>query len=112
MTAARKPNPRPDSTTTRKRARPDRGRTSPNPSVKKVVPLRYMSVDRLGVIPVTFRAEPAPYCIRPNPRTKPTAHTARRISKEIGPKTPIAVSRILREGISPQVNFQMLHEVR
>src|ERR1700739_1617078 len=111
MTPARKPKPRPPSTTTNARAMPDRGTTSPRPSVKKVVPLRYASVQKLGAIPATFRAEPAPYCIKPKLSTSPTAQTATRMSSEIGPKTLKADSRILRDGTKRAQNLQSVHKL-
>src|SRR6266852_1241696 len=86
MTAARKPNPNPDSVTTSARASGECGTTSPRPNVKNVVPLRYRSVTKPGFAPVITTAEPAPYCISPKPKTSPTAHTPTKINSEIARK--------------------------
>src|SRR5712664_3726226 len=111
MMAARKPNPEPDSATTSARASGECGTTSPSPRVKNVVPLRYRSVTKLGCAPVVTTAEPAPNCIRPKPKTSPTAHTPTKISSEIGPKKPSNVSRPFRDGTSLMMNFQVVHVV-
>src|SRR5271157_5881579 len=112
MTAARKPKPNPASVTTRKRAMPERGTTSPSPRVKKVVPLKYMSVERLEFKPVVLTAEPAPYCIMPKANTSPTAQTPIRKSNEIGPKKPRNVSRGLRDEIIRAYSFQLFQVSR
>src|SRR6266403_4985955 len=109
MTAARKPNPKPDSVTTSARASGECGTTSPRPSVKNVVPLRYRSVTKPGFAPVIITAEPAPYCISPKPKTSPTAHTPTKINSEIGPKKPSNVSRPFLDDTSPMMNFQVVH---
>src|SRR5689334_12835111 len=108
MTPARKPKPRPASTTTSARAMLLRGTTSPRPRVKKVVPLRYTSVQKPVLRPVMLRAEPEPYCMRAKLQTRPTAQTATRINKEMGPKIPKADSRAFLEGIRLASDFQRL----
>src|ERR1700687_1110282 len=111
MMAARKPNPKPDSATNSARANSECGTTSPSPSVKNVVPLRYRSVTKLGCAPVVTTAEPAPYCISPKPKTSPAAHTPTKSSSEIGPKKPSNVSRPFRDGTRPIMNLQVVQVV-
>src|SRR5215467_10364973 len=66
-----------------------------------------MSVAKLGVPPETLTADPAPYCMSPNPKIRPTAHTATRSSRESGPKKPSKVSRVFRAGIRQAIVRQM-----
>ena len=86
MTAARKANPVPASTTVSAFAITVRGTTSPKPSVKNVVPLMYTSDQNpVAPPPTTVIAEPAAHCSRPNENTLPSAHRASRKSNESGP---------------------------
>ena len=76
----------PASTTVRVFARALRGTTSPRPSVKKVVPLMYTSVQNpVPPSPATVMADPAAHCSSPNEKTLPTAHSASSAMSESGP---------------------------
>ena len=86
MMSARNPNPRPDSTTASARPGSVRGVTSPKPSVKNVVPLRYKSVSRSGFRSGAFMTVPMAQCSSPKPTISPKAHKLRSSSMEIGPK--------------------------
>ena len=86
MTMARKPKPIPPSPTVITRAIAVRGVTSPNPSVKNVVPLRYRSVRNVAGPPDTLRDDPAAQCSMANATTSAKAHVANSINSESGPK--------------------------
>src|SRR5271165_3008996 len=70
-----------------------------------------MSVKKPGCPLDKTTAEPAPYCIRPKPRTRPTAHTPIRTSSESGPKKPRKASRLFLEETRLAENRQMVQVV-
>jgi hypothetical protein len=93
MTMARNANPIPASMTVSALASVVRGTTSPRPSVKNVVPLRYRSAPKLGAPPARISAEPAAHWTMPKAKTMPTAQRLRRASSESGPNTLRKASR-------------------
>ena len=86
MTSARKPNPMPASATTTTRDAVPLGVTSPRPRVKKVVPLMYRLVPKVGTPSALARCDPNPHSITANPMIIPTAQAASSRMIESGPK--------------------------
>src|SRR5438093_12265588 len=99
MTAARKANPVPASTTVSAFAITVRGTTSPKPSVKNVVALMYTSDQNpVAPPPTPVIAEPAAHCSGQTEHTLPGAHRPSRKSNDPAPCTERNESRRGRGG--------------
>src|SRR5437879_13926487 len=77
----------PASATTTARDAVPRGVTSPRPRVKKVVPLMYKLVPKVGTPSELARCDPSPHSSTANPTIIPTAQAASSRMIESGPRS-------------------------